>query len=68
MIVQNIPKIKPREIESLLPICIRIMKEKIDIGFERKKRKQPDLANSFNPLEKYSQIYEKKLFIIYKTV
>ncbi|MBR6200417.1 MAG: hypothetical protein IKQ61_09170 [Spirochaetales bacterium] len=68
MIVQNIPKIKPREIESLLPVCIRIMKEKIDIGFERKKRKQPDLANSFNPLEKYSQIYEKKLFIIYKTV
>ena len=68
MIVQNNPKIKPREIESLLPVCIRIMKEKIDIGFERKKRKQPDLANSFNPLEKYSQIYEKKLFIIYKTV
>ena len=68
MIVQNIPKIKPREIESLLPICIRIMKEKIDIGFERKKRKQPDLSDSFNPLEKYSQIYEKKLFVIYKTV
>lgn len=62
------PKINPNDIKNLLPICVQIVKEKIDIGFERKKKEFPILANSFNPLEKYYQIYDKKLFIIYKRI
>lgn len=62
------PKINPNDIKNLLPICINIMKEKIDIGFERIKKEFPHLANSFNPLEKYYQIYDKKLFAIYRRV
>ncbi|HOJ64878.1 MAG TPA: hypothetical protein PLE45_10715 [Spirochaetota bacterium] len=62
------PKINPNDIKNLLPICINIMKEKIDIGFERIKKEFPDLANSFNPLTKYYQIYDKRLFLIYKRV
>ncbi len=62
------PKVNPNDIRNLLPICINIMKEKIDIGFERRKKEFPVLANSFNPLEKYYQIYDKKLFLIYKRI
>jgi len=61
-------KLNPDDIKNLLPTCVRIMKEKIDIGYERIKRRNPHLDNSFNPLEKYRQIYDKKNFIIYKRV
>lgn len=61
-------KLRPEDIKNLLPTCVKIMKEKIDIGYERIKRRNPHLNNSFNPLEKYRQIYDKKNFIIYKRV
>lgn len=61
-------KLKPEDIKNLLPTCVKIMKEKIDIGYDRIKRRNPHLNNSFNPLEKYRQIYDKKNFIIYKRV
>ncbi|OHD14569.1 MAG: hypothetical protein A2086_07990 [Spirochaetes bacterium GWD1_27_9] len=62
------PKLNPSDIKNLIAITLRIMKEKIDVGFERKKKIIHALANSFNPLEKYYQVYDKKIFKIYKRV
>jgi len=62
------PKINPLDIKNLIPISLKIMKEKIDTGFERKKKEDVTLQNSFNPMEKYYRIYDKKLFRIYKRV
>jgi hypothetical protein len=62
------PKINPKEIMGLLPTVIKIMKEKIDNGFERRKKSDPTLNNSFNPLDKYYQVYDRRLFRLYKKI
>ncbi|HPO49575.1 MAG TPA: hypothetical protein PLO89_04540 [Spirochaetota bacterium] len=68
-IITNLnPKISPLDIKNLIPTSLKIMKEKIDIGFERLKKEDPTLQNSFNPMEKYYRVYDKKLFRIYKRV
>lgn len=66
IVTQMNPKINPTDVKTLLPTTLRIMKEKIDVGFERKKKEDPTLQNSFNPTERYYRIYDKKLFRIYR--
>jgi len=68
VVIDSNPKISPVDLKMLLPTCVKIMKEKIDLGFERKKRQIHLLSNSFNPLEKYNQIYDRKIFRVYKRV
>jgi hypothetical protein len=65
MIYQN-PRLNPSEIRSLLPVCIRIMKAKIDQGYSRTLQKDPALANSFNPRKKYYKVYNRNIFRIYR--
>ncbi len=68
MVIDLNPKINPRDIRSLFPLTVTVMKEKIDIAFERIKKNKHELANSFNPLSKYSYIYDRKIFRIYRRV
>ena len=68
IVIDMNPKISPSDIKNLITVCIKIMKEKIDVGFNRLKKLDKKLANSFNPLEKYYQIYDRKLFRLFKRV
>jgi len=68
MVIELNPKINPKDISSLFPLTVTVMKEKIDIAFERIKKTKHELANSFNPFSKYSHIYDRKIFRIYRRI